>query len=111
MAQQAHRPEAHKKDPLIEQLKEQKNNRGNHPVDICNILQLDLEEKARIRQIRSMNELEHNSRLSQQHIALIKKEFEEHEGSQRAVKVLTAMLKLMKFFVRFTDAERKLIFE
>lgn len=53
----ARRPEVHKKDPLIEQLKEQKNSRGNQPVDICNILQLDLDEKERIRQIRSMNEL------------------------------------------------------
>tara|TARA_B110000285_G_C15084902_1_gene595607 strand:- start:967 stop:1122 length:156 start_codon:yes stop_codon:yes gene_type:complete len=43
-------------DPLIAALKEQLKSRTQMPDDLCNMLQLDLDEKAKLRRLRSQHE-------------------------------------------------------
>ena len=98
-------------DPLIALLKEQLKSRTNIPDDLCNVLSLDLEEKAKIHRLRTQHEENQNVRLSQKRCALIKQEFETFKGPARATKVLDALLKGLKFFIRFNESERRMIFE
>jgi trk system potassium uptake protein len=96
---------------LLAVLREQLKSRAQMPDDLCNILQLDLDEKAKLRRLRSQHEENLNVRLTQKRCALIKEEFDTFKGSARATKVLDALLKGLKFFARFNETDRRTAYE
>lgn len=99
------------KDTLVDQLREILKSNTTLPDHACNVLQLYLEDREK----QKSNEIEKSSkkifRLKNQKLDLIKKEFEANHGSNRATQILIAMLKHLKFFVRFSDQDRTMILE
>lgn len=80
------------------------------PDHICNVLQLYLEEKEKQHEFQTKKNSKINTRLSVKAIELIKNEMDNYEGSQRAFNLLDAILKHLKFFIRFGMKEKKLIY-
>ena len=81
------------------------------PDHICNVLQLYLEEKEKQQELEHKKLDKINNRLSVKAIQLIKNEIEMNEGHQRACNLLDAIMKHLKFFVRFGMKEKKLIYQ
>mmetsp|Transcript_2970 Transcript_2970/g.4558 ORF Transcript_2970/g.4558 Transcript_2970/m.4558 type:complete len:123 (+) Transcript_2970:5053-5421(+) len=81
-----------KANPIIEQLKACLKKTNVIPDDVCNILTTDLEEKKKMREIKSQKLTQKTKRLNHRRLTLIREEFSSYQGSQRSVKILDLML-------------------
>ena len=101
----------YKKDPILLKLKEIYESSNNHPEHLLNILHLHLEEQEKKRKMSRQQYEYSSSRIKKHRLELIKNEFEARQGPLRAINVLNAHLKHLKFFLRFSDRDRKMIFQ
>ena len=97
-------------DPIVAKMREILNSRTTLPDHICSLLTLFLEEKEKIKKLAIENSKRNERRINVKKMGLIQQEFG-FPPELRAYQQLDASLKHLKFFIRHTEKDRKMILE